>query len=213
MRIVTAQELESWLADGVVLESDGRGPKVAALSNGLYLKIFHTRRAQWLARLRPAAIRFARNAQTLAFHHIATPEITETFWLEHDKGLTGCLYRPLPGQSLERLFHDSPEKLAAILPRLAGFIRELHANKIYFRSLHIGNILILPSGEFGLIDFLDLQKKTFPLNAWQIRRNLRHMKNHLKRKKLENFPFEMLQALYYNKDVHALAQKSHRHKT
>ncbi|AHY41307.1 toluene tolerance protein [Stutzerimonas decontaminans] len=213
MRIVTAQELESWLASGDVLERDGRGPKVVALSNGLYLKIFHTRRASWLARLRPAAIRFARNAQTLAAHGIATPEITETFWLDRDIGLSGCLYRPLPGHSLEGLFRESPETLIAKLPELASFIRKLHEHKIYFRSLHIGNILLLPTGRFGLIDFLDLQQKLLPLNSWQIRRNLRHMQNHLARKKLGSFPFEALQSFYYNKDVHAHPQKSHRPKT
>lgn len=213
MRIVTAQELESWLAGGDVLERDGRGPKVVALPNGLYLKIFHTRRASWLARLRPAAIRFAQNARTLAAQGIATPEITESFWLDRDKGLSGCLYRPLPGQSLEGLFRESPEILIAKLPELASFIRNLHARRIYFRSLHIGNILLLPTGRFGLIDFLDLQKKLLPLNDWQIRRNLRHMQNHLERKKLGSFPFEALQALYYNKDVHAQPQKSHRPKT
>jgi len=55
MRIVTAQQLESWLATGKVLEKDARGPKVVALQSGQFLKIFHTRRHPLLARLQPAA--------------------------------------------------------------------------------------------------------------------------------------------------------------
>lgn len=199
MRIVTAQELESWLADGKVLESDGRGPKVVALQNGLFLKIFHTRRASWLARLQPAATRFAKNAQLLAAQGIATPKIVETFWLNRATGLSGCFYRPLPGASLDRLFAAHPEQLKSQLPRLADFIHQLHERRIYFRSLHIGNILLLPNGEFGLIDFLDLRRKHLPLSTWQIKRNLKHMQSHLERKKLGNFPFEELLFHYYEK--------------
>ncbi|MEE4465231.1 toluene tolerance protein, partial [Azotobacter chroococcum] len=44
MRIVSAQELEKWLESGRVLEKDARGPKVVALDDGRFLKIFHTRR-------------------------------------------------------------------------------------------------------------------------------------------------------------------------
>ena len=49
MRIVTAQELENWLMEGKVLEKDARGPKVLALADGSFLKIFYTRRRPfWL---------------------------------------------------------------------------------------------------------------------------------------------------------------------
>jgi len=54
MRIVTAQELENWLTSGKVLEKDVRGPKVVALGNGLFLKIFYTRTPCSLACGQPA---------------------------------------------------------------------------------------------------------------------------------------------------------------
>ncbi|MCG4452267.1 toluene tolerance protein [Pseudomonas sp. MMS21-TM103] len=196
MRIVTAQELESWLTSGKVLEKDARGPKVLALPDGHFLKIFHTRRHPLLARLRPAAKHFARNAHLLNALGIATPTVTETFWLDPKSGLSGCLYRPLPGTSLESLYTASPEAFNDLLPRLAIFIRTLHRKKIYFRSLHLGNILLLPDDSFGLIDFLDLKRNVLPLSAWHTKRNLKHLESYLNRKNLTNFPLKKLLKLY-----------------
>lgn len=197
MRIVTAQELESWLTSGKVLEKDARGPKVVALDNGLFLKIFHTRKHPLIARLWPACKRFADNARLLARLQIPTPSISEVFWLDKRTGLSGCLYHPLPGTSLEALFHQSPDKLQALLPKLATFVRQLHRKKIYFRSLHIGNILLLPDNSFGLVDFLDLKQHALPLTSWHIKRNLRHLQRHLCRNDLKGFPVDELIRLYY----------------
>lgn len=203
MRIVTAQQLESWLAHGKVLEKDGRGPKVVALDNGLFLKIFHTRRHPLLARLQPAARRFANNARRLQAQEIAAPRVVELFWIDRDQGLSGCLYEPLPGQSVEQLFIDDPQQVMPLLDSLARFIRHLHRQGVYFRSLHLGNILQLPSGNYGLIDILDLQHKRRPLNSWQIKRNFQHLRHYLKRKQLVDFPLdELLQRYERQSDKH-----------
>lgn len=197
MRIVTAQELESWLATGKVLEKDGRGPKVVVLSNGLFLKIFHTRRHPLLARLQPAAKRFARNAERLQQKAIAAPKIIELLWLNRKIGLSACLYQPLPGHSIEQLYNAAPQAADVLLEPLACFIRHLHQQGIYFRSLHLGNILILPDGQYGLIDILDLQSKQRPLNGWLIQRNFQHLRHYLKRKNLSDFPIEKLLQHYW----------------
>ncbi|MEX6501456.1 lipopolysaccharide kinase InaA family protein [Pseudomonas zhanjiangensis] len=196
MRIVSAQELENWLASGEILEKDARGPKVVALPNGEFLKIFYTRRHPLLARLQPAAKRFARNAHLLNRLGIATPTITETFWLEPQTGLSGCRYKPLAGNSLENLYAAAPDAFNTLLPSLATFIKSLHRKRIYFRSLHLGNILLLPDNRFGLIDFLDMKRHTLPLSTWHTKRNLRHLEGYLRRKKLTHFPFARLLELY-----------------
>ena len=196
MQIVTAQQLESWLATGKVLEKDARGPKVVALSNGLFLKIFHTRRHPLLARLQPAAQRFAENAKRLQRSGIAAPKVVDLFWLDRPAGLSGCLYEPLPGQSVEQIYTCNPQQGLQLLSSLAQFIRHLHQQGIYFRSLHLGNILQLPTGDYGLIDILDLQHKRRPLNSWQIKRNFQHLRHYLKRKQLESFPLDELLRCY-----------------
>lgn len=192
MRIVTAQELESWLASGEVLEKDARGPKVVMLANGLFLKIFHTRRQPWLARLRPAAKRFAYNAERLRQTGIPAPVVVELLWLDRQAGLSACLYHPLPGKSIEQLYRQAPQQAAQLLPSLASFIYKLHRRGIYFRSLHLGNILLLPDGDHGLIDVLDLQYKRRSLNSWLVQRNFQHLRHYLSRRKLTDFPIESL---------------------
>ncbi|WP_084166524.1 lipopolysaccharide kinase InaA family protein [Stutzerimonas azotifigens] len=196
MRIVTAQELGSWLAGGKVLEEDARGPKVVALKNGLFLKIFHNRRHPLLARLFPFAERFTRNTERLRDLGIPSPEVVENFWITKEKGLSGCIYRPLPGTSLEIIYRDSPEDFFSSIPRLAKFIRELHNKGIYFRSLHLGNIVLTPNGELGLIDVLDLRKKHAPLNNRLTARNFDHLNSYLERNKITDFPMEEMLKIY-----------------
>ncbi len=196
MRIVTANQLQLWLAQGDVLEKDGRGPKVVRLANEQLLKIFRPRRRFWLARLRPQAQRFAENAARLEALGIATPSVGECFWLEPKLAVSACLYTPLPGKSLDQLFHQTRSEFDALLPALAAFIRQLHQRGIYFRSLHLGNILLLPEGGFGLIDFLDIRFKNGPLSQRLITRNLQHLQSYLQRSQIQDFPWQQLLDLY-----------------
>lgn len=192
MRIVTARELQDWLEHGTVLEKDSRGPKVLLLQNGTILKIFHTRRHPWFARITPPAKRFTQNAETLEELGIPAPKIVETLWLDQNKGLSACIYEPLPGKSLETLLKEEPTEMDHLIPELAAFIFRLHQQGIYFRSLHLGNVLLLPEGGFGLIDFLDLIKKRRRLNDWEAKRNLGHLRRYLQRRKISRFPIDKL---------------------
>lgn len=195
MRIVTANELQHWLDSGQVLEQDSRGPKVVRLTDGLFLKIFRSKRPL-LARWRPDAQRFARNAEALKARGIAVPHLTECVWLQTEQGISACLYRPLEGTPLDTLFKSERPRFDALLPEFAEYIRHLHQSGIYFRSLHLGNVLLLPQGGFGLIDFLDLRLKRSPLGKSLIRRNFAHLQGYLKRRKVEGFPWDELLRLY-----------------
>jgi len=196
MRIVTAQELENWLASGEVLEKDGRGPKVIRLNEKQLFKIFRPRRRLWLARLLPQAQRFERNARRLLAHGITAPVVTECLWLNKAQGISGCIYTPLPGYSLEQIHRRSPEEFDSLLPRFAEFVHLLHRRGIYFRSLHLGNVLLLPDDSFGLIDFLDLRFKRAPLSSRLVKRNLEHLRSYLQRNRVEGFPWSALQSAY-----------------
>ncbi|MDR1647066.1 MAG: hypothetical protein LBR88_03395 [Zoogloeaceae bacterium] len=204
MRALSRETLADWLANAEALEQDERGVKVARLANGQFLKLFHLRRHVWRARLFPPAERFARNAAALAARGFVVPEEIETFWVDQKRGLSGCCYRPLPGVTLETLLARTPETIPPLLPDLAGFIRELHEKGVYFRALHLGNILALPRTgsdlpqSFGLIDVLDLRLYARPLSAWRITRNFRHLRASLLRRR-QDFPLESLFSLYAQK--------------
>ena len=55
------------------------------------------------------------------------------------------------------------------------FIIHLHAQGIYFRSLHLGNVVLTPQGSFGLIDFSDLRLLPCSLPLFMRRRNIQRM--------------------------------------
>lgn len=196
MRIVTAKELQDWLSHGEVLEKDSHGPKVVRLSNGQLLKIFRSRRLPLLARLRPEAIRFDDRARRLQALGIHTPTIHETCWIDRAKLISACLYEPLAGEPLDRLFRENRQEFDLLLPQLAAYIHQLHQRGIYFRSLHLGNILRTPDATFGLIDFLDIRFKGRPLGRALVRRNFQHLRNYLQRRKVQNFPWDELLAAY-----------------
>lgn len=196
MRIVPAKEFQQWLEESQIIEQDGRGPKVLRMPDGRLLKIFRPRRRLWLARLRPSAKIFARNALQLAGLGIKTPQVSESLWLDQSQAISACFYTPLPGISLDKLFQNSRKNFEALLPDLAAFIRLLHQRGIYFRSLHLGNILLLPDSSFGLIDFLDLRIKHAPLNATMVQRNFQHLKGYMARSKINDFPWQRLLQLY-----------------
>lgn len=192
MRIVTANELQDWLSQGELLEKDSHGPKVVRLPDGKLLKIFRSRRAPLLARLRPDARRFADRASRLQGLDIQTPQIHECCWIDRDKAVSACLYQPLEGEGLDSLFRKARPEFDRLLPQLAAYIHLLHKRGIYFRSLHLGNILHTPDGSFGLIDFLDIRFKRRPLGRHLVQRNFAHLKGYLKRRKVPNFPWEEL---------------------
>lgn len=196
MRIVTANELQDWLSQGDVLEKDSHGPKVIRLPDGELLKIFRSRRTPLLARLRPDALRFAERASRLQALGIQTPRICECAWIDKDKIISACLYQPLQGQPLDQLFRSQRSEFDLLLPQLAAYIFKLHRLGIYFRSLHLGNILRTPEGDFGLIDFLDLRFKRRPLGRMLVRRNFTHLQRYLQRRKVENFPWDELMRHY-----------------
>lgn len=196
MRIVTASEIHQWLTEGRWIEQDRRGPKVVALTDGRLLKIFRPRRRLWLASLRPQAKRFAGNAERLNALGIRTPQISDKGWLEKRLAVSYCIYQPLAGESIDKIYTNERARFMTLLPNLAHFIRQLHNKGIYFRSLHLGNILLLPNGDFGLIDFLDLRIKRYPLSRSLVRRNLQHLRSYLKRSDIKDFPWAELLSLY-----------------
>lgn len=108
------------------------------------------------------------------------------------RGLSACIYQPLPGTSLETIFKECPEEIARLMPALASFILDLHKKGLYFRSLHLGNILHISESSFGLIDFLDLSRKGRQLNSWETKRNLEHLRKYLQRRKMMEFPMNEL---------------------
>jgi hypothetical protein len=198
MRIVTANELQDWLSCGEVLEKDSRGAKVLKLDDGDILKIFRSRRHPLLVRLMPDARRFVRCEHRLRERGISTPNVKDYFWIDRSTGVSGCLYSPLEGRALDKIFWHERTRFDELLPQLAAYIFKLHQQGIYFRSLHLGNILLVHEQHFGLIDFLDTRFKRAPLSSNLVQRNFQHLHRYLVRSKITDFPWDELMRHYQN---------------
>lgn len=156
-----------------VLERDRHGEKVLALADGSYLKLFRRKRLISSAAWYPYAQRFADNALALAERRIPCPAVIGIYRIPGIRR-EAVRYRPLEGNTLRQQAAagaDAPDLRA----RLGAFVAGLHAAGIYFRSLHLGNIVLTPEGAFGLIDIADLRAGNRPLPAHRRRRNLQHM--------------------------------------
>ena len=157
MQQLSREQYATWRDGADVLEQDGHGEKVLRLTDGTFLKLF--RRKSWLSKTTfyPPAKRFADNAAQLKLLDIRCPEVIQLYRLNNPYRSV-VHYHPLPGETLRDLLQQeaSLDQLE-LFARLAEFITHLHDLGVYFRSLHMGNIVLTPEDEFGLIDISDMR--------------------------------------------------------
>ncbi|WP_338800638.1 O-antigen ligase family protein [Pseudomonas sp. RSB 5.4] len=176
-KLATA-DLEHMSSTARIIEEDGLGPKVLRLTDGSFLKLFRRRRWYTSGSFNPYSERFAVNSEQLRQVGIPTPQILNLYRL--DDGSSAVHYAPLPGHTLRQVLQSitAPAVRQALVERFGKFMAQLHEKGVYFRSLHLGNVLVLEDGEFGLIDLADLRIYPTPLSLSMRQRNLRHMQRY-----------------------------------
>ena len=176
-----------------ILEADSYGPKVYLLQDGNILKLFRRKRLFSSALFRPYSKRFIDNAARLEQLGVPTLQVLD-FYRLGQPGMTAVLYQPLPGETLRQVASKEGFDWQQTLPALVELIRSLHTSGIYFRSLHLGNIVITPDNRFGLIDVADMRFFRGPLPRHLIKRNLQHFARYIAREKLNgSFPIQALE--------------------
>lgn len=176
LSIIENQDFLALKAGAEILEEDAYGEKVLRLADGTLLKLFRRKRLISSAALYPYAQRFVDNAEALAQKGIRVPRVISVSRVPSVKR-DAVHYHPLEGvtlRSLVRLGLDA-ETEARLKMLFTDFVIRLHSLGIYFRSLHLGNVILTPAGELGLIDFSDLRIYRRPLPAFMRRRNIRRM--------------------------------------
>ncbi|HDY98799.1 MAG TPA: toluene tolerance protein [Pseudomonas sabulinigri] len=175
MQPLSRDQFDAMRLGASVLEEDGHGVKVLRLADGTFLKLF--RRKSWLSKnafFTPAE-RFAENAALLQQRHIPCPQIIALYHLP-DPYRSVVHYSPLAGNTLRQLLNDSSGiDSFELLMNLAAFVTSLHDKGVYFRSLHLGNIVLTPDNEFGLIDISDMRCLNRPLSKRLRARNYQHL--------------------------------------
>ena len=175
MQPLSQDQYDSWRQHAQVLEKDKYGEKVLRLADGTFLKLF--RRKSWFSKTAfyPPAKRFADNAQALQRLGIPCPEVIQLYRLDNPYRSV-VHYHPLAGDTLRQLLNnDSDLDQLELFARLAEFITHLHDLGVYFRSLHMGNIVLTPENELGLIDISDMRCLGRPLSRWMRDRNYQHL--------------------------------------
>jgi len=157
-----------------VIEADAHGDKVLLLPDGTYLKLFRRKRLISTALIFPYAQRFAQNATKLARLNIPTVSIIDLYRIPSVQR-TAVHYNPLVGSTLRNRPNGIDEVLA---DKLGTFIRDLHDKGIYFRSLHLGNIVLTPENLLGLIDISDMKFLNSSLSLRLRLRNFNHSARH-----------------------------------
>lgn len=174
-RTLTKGQLNELLQTARIIEEDGHGIKVAELADGNYLKLFRRKRIISTALWAPPSRRFADNARQLQLLGVTAPSI-DCFVRVPSARLDGIIYHPLPGDTLRNRWRSLGDaERDEDIRQFGAFLGQLHQLGIYFRSLHLGNVLKQPDGSLGLIDVADMMIAQHPLSPWKRSRNLMHM--------------------------------------
>lgn len=155
------------------LEADSHGDKVLLLPDGSYLKLFRRKRLLSSAAIWPYAQRFADNIKSLQKRSIPCPEIIAIYRVAAI-ARDAVHYAPLLGETVRHLIQHETDN-DSLRTQLGRFVAVLHERGIYFRSLHLGNIILTPDNKLGLIDIADMNCKRWPLSKGQRIRNFQHM--------------------------------------
>lgn len=175
MQPLSREQYNTWRSDAQVIEKDAHGEKVLRLADGTFLKLF--RRKSWLSKTAfyPPAKRFADNALELQRLDIPCPRVIQLYRLSAPYRSV-VHYDPLAGETLRQLLSkDTGLDQLELFARLAEFITHLHDLGVYFRSLHMGNIVLTPDNELGLIDISDMRCLGKPLSRRMRDRNYQHL--------------------------------------
>ncbi|SDI89859.1 hypothetical protein SAMN05216588_12810 [Pseudomonas flavescens] len=175
MKRMEPTQLDALLKNAKVIEEDGLGIKVAQLEDGDFLKLYRRKRLLSSDLWELPAQRFADNASGLSRLGITAPTVRDVLTIS-ERRLSAVRYQPLAGDTLRNHLRKSEAATRARdVMRFGTFLGELHQRGVYFRSLHLGNVLLLPDGSFGLIDLSDMKLERNALPPWKRRRNFQHI--------------------------------------
>ena len=204
---ISTAEFEQLRAGARLLEQDERGEKVLLTPDERIIKLFYPRRRITSARIYPYAYRFWNNARRLSNKGITTIQCEQLRYdNEHQRHL--ITYPLLPGTTLRDCLAATTDA-DDLLERLAAYLAIIHAKGILFRSIHLGNILVLEDGSFGLIDVADMSIQCRPLGLFKRARNFRHLlHDRTDRERLSRYGYDKLLKQYET----AAGIKGYRHR-
>lgn len=173
MRYLSGAQYDALIDGAELLRADMHGPKVYRLGDGRIVKLFRIKRWWSSSMLYPYSLRFKKNSERLKRCGFVCVTVD---WIFYCRAIRrhGVIYEHLDGEPLDALLGHGDEEAEQVFREYAAYVASLHSRRVYFRSLHPGNILRLPDGGYGLIDIGDMRFPRVPLTRSQRRRNFQH---------------------------------------
>lgn len=207
MKTLTSKDYSSLIDGARILQKDPYGIKVLLTPDNKIIKLFRHKNRLSSSTFYPYAKRFCDNAAQLKALNIASIHIEDIYNCP-DEQRHVVVYPLLPGTTLDHLLATGMES-SQLLQRFAGYYANLHNIGVYFRSLHLRNVIMQTDGEFGLIDVADMTVKRHSLGPWLRARNFKHMLRYKENLVyLQAFGFEkFLQYYYISGDMNVLQKQ------
>lgn len=148
----------------------GQITNIIEFADGTVLKLF--RKGSRIDTLRRSRARlFARCARRLRERGICTVDVLDVLRVD-ELGREGVVYRPLPGTDVRQLVCSASASLE-VLGAVARLAAKLHRKGVYFRGLHLGNVILVDGGSLGLVDVVDT---SFSRKSLSVAKRVRNFK-------------------------------------
>lgn len=139
--------------------------KMVLTSQGEFLKFFYDVPGIHRSSLKPKAKLFTQNSETLNRLGFVAPNVTRLAHCPEERAWM-VIYKRLPGDDLRVLGN------ASHLEAMPEYLARLHQKGVYFRGIHLGNVLFQGAADYALIDTSGMAIWPMPLTIWQRLRNL-----------------------------------------
>ena len=135
------------------------------------IKIFNVRGYISSGFFNTYASRIIKNSIKLKDHEISSIEITNELTFQYNNRLSGVSYKYIPGKTYRDLGNKITKEM---ITDLAKYISIIHKKGIYFRAMHLGNIL-LHNKKLFLIDIAKIHFYPWSLFIFTRARAFRRM--------------------------------------
>lgn len=195
MQHLDSSEMQTMMHSSTLMQGTDQLPRVLLdTSNQSVIKFFYPRRRFSTNRIYPYCLRFKRNSLRLKKHGVQCPDVQEVYRINnHAAGVVHAIRYPLlAGQPLRSLLatetgSTTTKSNSVILDELALFMAALHKKGIFFRGIHMANLLYLPTepsasstpidifNTFALLDITTVKYSFGALPLQKRARNLKHL--------------------------------------
>ena len=154
-----------------VEKADDLGHRKTFYKKNEIIKIFNVRGYISSGFFNTYASRIIKNSIRLKDYEIPSIEITNELAFQYNKRLSGVSYKYIPGKTYRDLGNKITKEM---ITDLAKYISIIHKKGIYFRAMHLGNIL-LHNKKLFLIDIAKIHFYPWSLFIFTRARAFRRM--------------------------------------